>query len=265
MSERLNLVLHCGAAAVEPHQLDEVQLPPIKRNSDGHVTFQPVSHLTVRNRIRESVSDLLTADDVVHWGDVIRDEAQGMTNDGARAFGMMEVRPQGGDRPDDKRGLMIGWRNSHDQSFASAVAMGSRTFICDNLAWSGEIQVSRRHTRHIIRDLPEVISRAVGQLLQASQRQEEFYQRMEGHHVGRVRVNDTLVEAMRSKAIANASIPKVLKEYESKKHCEMHGVDTAWSLFNAFTEIAKNDPVTTSMKRTQRLHGVFGKLVGVAS
>ena len=87
---------------------------------------------------------------------------------------------------------------------------------------------------------------------------------MEERNVGRVEVNDTLVEAMKAQAITNASIPKVLKEYESESHREMHGADTAWSLFNAFTEVSKADPVTTAMKRTQRLHGVFGKLVGVS-
>ena len=137
-------------------------------------------------------------------------------------------------------------------------------FVCDNLSFSGEVNVSRRHTRHIVRDLPEVIARAIGQLLNESHRQAETFDRMEKYRLGSMLVNDTLVEAMKSKAIANASIPKVLAEYESDKHKEMHGADTAWSLFNAFTEISKQDPATLAMKRTQRLHGVFGKLVGVA-
>ena len=251
------LVLHCGAQAVEPSELDNVALPPIKRNAQGHVTFQPVSHYTLLKRLQDALGQA---------GSTIVDQAQGMTKDGQRAFGMLEVLPEGGgDRQQDaKRGLMVGWRSSHDQSFAAAVAMGSRVFNCDNLAWSGEIQVSRRHTRHIVRDLPEVISRAVGKLLQASHRQEAAFQRMEEYGIGRVAVNDTLVEAMKAQAITNASIPKVLKEYESETHREMHGADNAWSLFNAFTEISKADPVTTAMKRTQRLHGVFGKLVGVS-
>lgn len=250
------LVLHCGAESVEPHELDNVALPPIKRNAQGHVTFQPVSHYTLRNNLWDSLNNA---------GSLVIDQAQGMTHDGQRAFGMMEVQPGGSEvLADAKRGLMVGWRSSHDQSFAAAVAMGGRVFVCDNLSWSGEIQVSRRHTRHIVRDLPEVISRAVGKLLQASHRQEEAFQRMEERNVGRVEVNDTLVEAMKAQAITNASIPKVLKEYESESHREMHGADTAWSLFNAFTEVSKADPVTTAMKRTQRLHGVFGKLVGVS-
>jgi len=268
MTDKLNLMLHCGADYVRPAQLDEVDLPPIKRNEKGFVTFQPVSHLSVRNRIREAITTVCSRDGM-DVDDAISAEAQGMTRDGARAFGMMEVRPPGLDRWKDgregKRGLMIGWRNSHDQSFASACALGSRTFICDNLAWSGEVMVSRRHTRHIIRDLPEVISRAVGQLLQAGERQEDLYRRMEEKEVGRLRINDTLVEAMRVKAITNSAIPKVLAEYESDSHREMHGAGTAWSLFNAFTEVSKADPVTTAMKRTQRLHGVFGAFVGLAS
>ena len=262
---RLNLMLHCGAAAVETTELDQVQLPPIKRNSEGHITFQPVSHETVRLRIKMALVEALDEN-----GSVVA-EAQGMTNDGQRAFGMMQVHhPTLGTtgwqqaRGVRRTGLVVGWRNSHDQSFASAIAMGAGVFVCDNLSFSGEVNVSRRHTRHIVRDLPEVIARTIGKLLNESYRQAETFDRMEKKHVGRVLVNDTLVEAMKSKAIANASIPKVLDEYESDKHKEMHGADTAWSLFNAFTEISKKDPAALAMKRTQRLHGVFGKLVGVA-
>ena len=266
---RLNLMLHCGASAVETQELDRVELPPIKRNSQGHITFQPVSHEPVRVRIKEALTSSL--DDQL----AVVAEAQGMTHDGQRAFGMMQVhhpsindtqrKPGTFTQEVQRSGLVIGWRNSHDQSFASAVAMGAGVFVCDNLSFCGEVKVSRRHTRHIVRDLPEVIARAVGRLLAVNHRQQEFFNQLERFPIHRPLVNDTLVEAMRTKAIPNASIPKVLAEYESEKHKEMHGTKSAWSLFNAFTEVSKNDTPTLAMKRTQRLHGVFGKLLSRAS
>ena len=61
-------------------------------------------------------------------------------------------------------GLVIGLRNSHDKSFPSALALGNRVFVCDNLAFSGEIKLSRKHTKNISRDLPGLVTKAVGRL-----------------------------------------------------------------------------------------------------
>ena len=259
MTKRLNLMLHCGAQAVEPEQLDHVELPPIKRNERGHITYQPVSHGAVRAEIHRALNGQGLE------GPVVVAEAQGMTEDGQRAFGMIQVDVDRLDVAKQKTGLIVGWRNSHDQKFASALAMGAGVFVCDNLSFSGEVRVTRRHTRFIRRDLPGVISNAVGKLLAARHHQQRLFEAMEQTQLGRYRLNDTLVESMRVGAIPNASIPKVLAEYESDHHREMHGGGTAWSLFNAFTEVSKKDPVTTAMKRTQKLHGVFGSLCGLAS
>ena len=272
MSKPINLILHCGASAVKnPETLASVQLPPVKRNDRGRITDQPISHLTVRNQIREALTNNHAK---------VTEEAQGMTNDGARAFGIMAIdqspnypsvkwgnlREDLADQPSkNERVLVVGWRNSHDHKFAQGIAMGSAATVCDNLCFSSEVVVKRRHTRHIMRDLPHVINRAVGRLLHNSRRQEMAFRAMEYTTVNRVNVNDTLVRAMVAKAIPNAAIPKVLAEYQSETHREKHGADTAWSLWNAFTEIYKSDPLPTVMKRSQALHGVFHQLCGIKS
>src|SRR5262249_51585397 len=78
-------------------------------------------------------------------------EGHGLWRDGQRYFGLMEVR--NGSNADDF-GLVVGLRNSHDKSFPAALALGSRVFVCDNLAFSGEVKLSRKHTTYIWRDLP---------------------------------------------------------------------------------------------------------------
>ena len=53
-------------------------------------------------------------------------------------FGLLEVcngRPQG------DHGLVVGVRNSHDQSFPASIALGSAVFVCDNLSFCGEITI----------------------------------------------------------------------------------------------------------------------------
>ena len=60
--------------------------------------------------------------------------------------------------------LVVGLRNSHDHSFCLGVSLGSRVFVCDNLAFSGEVRVARKHTNRIAFDLPKLVNGAVGLL-----------------------------------------------------------------------------------------------------
>jgi hypothetical protein len=57
----------------------------------------------------------------------------------------------------------VGIRNSHDKTFPAGLVAGTKVFCCDNLAFSGEVQISRKHTRFAERDLTHLTARAVGQ------------------------------------------------------------------------------------------------------
>jgi hypothetical protein len=47
---------------------------------------------------------------------------------------------------------MVGLRNSHDRKFPVGVSFGSRTFVCDNLAFSGDHAIKRKHTANVKRE-----------------------------------------------------------------------------------------------------------------
>jgi hypothetical protein len=46
-------------------------------------------------------------------------------------------------------------------------------FVCDNLAFSAEIIIARKHTVFIERDLPQLVSAAMGRLGEVRQHQDE--------------------------------------------------------------------------------------------
>lgn len=60
---------------------------------------------------------------------------------------------------------ILGLRNSHDKTFPAGIIAGLSVFICDNLGFSGEVKLARKHTTHIIRDLPRLVQSAVGKLM----------------------------------------------------------------------------------------------------
>lgn len=55
---------------------------------------------------------------------------------------------------------MVGLRNSHDKRFLVGISFGSRVFVCDNLAFTGDHVVKRKHTANLKRDLPGLVHRA---------------------------------------------------------------------------------------------------------
>jgi len=60
--------------------------------------------------------------------------------------------------------LAIGLRNSYDRSLSASLTAGSRVFVCDNLAFSGEADAARKHTVNIFRDLPDLIYRMLSKV-----------------------------------------------------------------------------------------------------
>ena len=60
---------------------------------------------------------------------------------------------------------VLGVRNSNNKRFPAGLVMGIAPFVCDNLCFFGEVEVSRRHTKNIMSDLPERIKTRLDQLI----------------------------------------------------------------------------------------------------
>jgi hypothetical protein len=67
-----------------------------------------------------------------------------MNSAGSRLFGVWDI-------ADAKNGMAsaIGFRNATDKSMAVGITVGTRVFVCDNLAISGDFIAFRRHTAGI--------------------------------------------------------------------------------------------------------------------
>ena len=95
---RANLCLHCGANKIEREQLGTVATP------ERTATWVPIPH----HRLLAGVQDSLTRS-----GLHVVTEAHGLSKDGNRYFGLLQV--ANGTNPDGF-GLVVGVRNSHDKS-----------------------------------------------------------------------------------------------------------------------------------------------------
>ena len=142
-----NLILHCGGAHVDREQLALVKTP------EATDTWTPIAH----SAFIDQVESALTAQKMT-----IVSQAHALAREGGEYFGLLQV--ANCKSTGDEYAYVIGTRNSHTRRFTCGLAVGAQVFICDNLGFSSEITVARKHTTHILRDLPILTTRAIGML-----------------------------------------------------------------------------------------------------
>jgi hypothetical protein len=243
----LNLVLHCGGQHVEREMVEHAPTPAASS------TWVPVPH----HRMLEQVEETLTGN-----GMTIVNQAHALWHDGLRYFGLLEV--TNGFSSDDY-GLVIGLRNSHDKTFPAAIALGNAVFICDNLAFSAEVTIARRHTRFIERDLPRVVHTAVGRLSDMRGKQDERIRTYKETELNDPVAHDLVIRAVDANVLPVTQLPAVLHEWRAPRHEEFTADGkTAWRLFNAFSETWKGRNLAALPRRSQALHGLLDSACGLA-
>jgi hypothetical protein len=211
----------------------------------------PVAH----HRLLDEVESTLLASGLRVVG-----EAHALWHEEQRYFGLLEV--ENSDSHADY-GLVIGLRNSHDKSFPAAIALGSAVFICDNLAFSGEVTIARRHTRFIERDLPRVVHTAVGRLADLRGQQDERIETYKQTPLVDRTVHDLVVRAIDANVLPVTQLPTVLAEWRTPR-CSEFAAPTVWRLFNAFSESWKGRTLAALPRRSQALHGLLDVVCGLA-
>ena len=240
-----NLCLHCGTNRVERAAIEAVTTP------EATETWQPISHWEFLGGVQASLE---TA------GLSVVSESHALGHGGDRYFGLLQV--ANGSNPDDY-GLVVGVRNSHDKSFPASLALGSSVFVCDNLAFSAEVKLARKHTINIRHDLPSVIQRAVGRLGDLRNEQDGRYNAYKALGINDATAHDLIVRAIDARVLPVTKLPEVLHEWREPRHVEF-SPRNVWSLFNAVTEISKGN-LELLPRRTQALHGLMDAACGLVA
>ncbi len=88
------------------------------------------------------------------------------------------------------------------------------------------------------------------------QRQDEEIQDMKATAMGPERAHHFMVEAVRRAILPASRLPKVLHAWKEPRHDEFRS-RSAWSLFNAFTEVLKDNGPRAQMEGSLRLSALF--------
>lgn len=247
--QKVNLILHCGASAVSRQQVDETITPT------PTATWHPIPHTALITQVE---SALQTANMRVV------EQAHALTRDGKRYFGLMQV--ANCTTAGEDFSYVLGLRNSSDRSFPAGLVVGASVFVCDNMSFSGEIKIARKHTSHIMRDLLRLTIGAIGLLSEKWNTMATRIATYKTTEMSDMQAHDFVVRALDAGAVTVTQIPGILTEWRTPRHPEFSANGkTAWRLFNAVTESHKSIALHQLAPRSIRLHGLMDSQVGLVT
>ncbi len=242
------LMLHRGSNLVGREEVGRVATP------DRTATWMPIPHAAFLDGVQSALE---------RAGLKVSVEQHALAREGNRMFSLLRL-TDGSDARDFA--LTVGVRNSHDRSFPAGLVIGASVFVCDNLSFSGEVKLARKHTVHIARDLPQLIDVSVGKLGDLRRSQQARFDAYKQHELTDTAAHDLLVQVLDARVLPITKIPLALKEWRTPRHPEFReGGKTAWRLFNAVTEAAKGGDIQILPRRTQALHGLLDAACGLAT
>jgi hypothetical protein len=228
-------MLHVNAKPVEYDALRELETPA------ATATHVPIPHFRVVDLIKSTLG---------MYGHEVTAENHGVTEDGARYFGLLSLRS-----PHTGHEDTCGIRNSHDKSFPVGVGFGSRVFVCDNLSFMADHVIKRRHTANLKSALPGIIGELIEPLTEHREAQAKTFQRYKQVMLTNEAADHAIMTMYRDGIINVQRIADVAQEWDAPRFPNLEQ-RTAWRLFNAVT-FALNGRVMDKPDATPRLHQII--------
>lgn len=208
-------------------------------------SFMPIPHHTLVTMTRKAIEDA---------GLTIVEEEHSLSRGGLRYFGGFAVTGKGIDG--EGRQVVIGLRNAHDKSFAAAICIGNRMLVCENLCFSSDVKLARRHTLNILTDLPRVLADAVARVVSHWNDMTQRIDRYKATPITNEQAENLLVKLLDAKALPARDFYNTVLEFRKPRHAEFEG-NHLWNLYNAVTESLKTGDLTKLPYRTMTMQSIF--------
>ena len=245
------LMLHCGAEQITRNELANVL--PI--NGAMGARHNPVPYIDF---VERSIYELEKV------GFKIKSEGYGVTKQGARMFGLLEL-----ESPYSDYAPMYGFRGSYDQTLPRQGVFGSTVFVCDNLMLNGAIEFKTKQTTNINERLPALIHDSIVKLPEMMENQHKQFQAYKEIEINPRHGDAAIIELVRRKVLTPSQVGRTIAEWDTPKHEEhaQYG-NSLWRLMNAVTEAIKpanedNAAVLGNMARTGGLTKFLDEIVKV--
>lgn len=202
-------------------------------------SFHPVHHRQVLDAIRSGV--VATGLEIVKTDYVL-------ANNGNRMFGVWDL--SGGS---DELCWSIGIRNSMDKSMALGITAGTRVFVCENLAFSGEFVEFRKHTKGLVYDELEFMAyRAMKKMVANLAKFQAWHEGLKNFSLAEWDAKILLVEIMTQNIIPPSKFGRFNELY-------FGGVydPTLWGFHETVTDVLRDNNLMILPKKNRMLNGVL--------
>src|SRR3990167_4841085 len=232
-----NLMLHSGARIVT---LEEAANVPLPEKTDS---YTPLSHYdmitTVKTLTEKLVGETGSPSLALH-------------KKGRQLFGII---PVAGDEAGGWQ-FTVGFRNSYDKSMAAGICFGSRVFVCDNLAFAGEVVILRKHTTHIIKDLQSELCNKLMEASGAREALKSTYTRLLATPVTREAMAETIGVAALNKVLMPTQVSEAIRQINSSEHFKD---ETAFALYNHGTYALKGNHLHNMLQKSVAWHNLISQ------
>ena len=249
----MTLIMHRGGYSASLSDVTNVETPR------PTATHYPISHRLFLDTILEALA---------YHGYAITHQQHGlMGKAGEDYFGVITLDRTG---PCGSYSHVLGLRNSHRCKFSAQAILGSRVFVCDNLAFRASdaiVRFSRKHTAFIMRDFPRLCIDKVAELPGYFADTEQQITRWQHCYLGtdpeetRKNAADLCMKALVKGATNGRLLPRVWQEFQRSDGPGGHSClkdGSLWHLYNSFTEVEKtSESPAESQRRTARLSTIL--------
>jgi hypothetical protein len=235
------------------HQVDPVGLSECA-TPKGTTTWEPVKHGWLYLRVRDAIR--------AKGFRIGREDLQ-VNRDGKEFFGILNLEPPEG----LDWGLSVGIRNTNNKRASAGVCLGTNVIVCDNLQFTAEHVLLRKHHVGTYDVLDEGVIDIMRHLPEFQAKQEEKVAKMKARHISAMTRDHLLVNCMRVGAIRPTQVLPIIQEtkVQNSKNPDAFGT-TIWALYNGVTWVTKPDFLRnpdTAASRSIRMNREFHNLTVV--
>ena len=241
----MSLLLHCDARTNTLDAVNSVKPP------EQTETYTPVSHSELIHMVKGHAENTL-----LDLGYEFESEAYGLApqlgeNFGAKMFGVINYRSPS----IQEMALSVGIRNSYDQSLSVGVCMGAKVFVCDNLAFSGDIRITRKHTGDVL----GAVDTMIGEAMEVAPMRHRNLQE-DADLMKELEITDDQAYALLGVGYGRGVLaPRHLlrsREAWNKPPQDAFKDRNLWSLYNAMTEALKTATARNVLESHSRAHAL---------
>ena len=157
--------------------------------------------------------------------------------------------------------LCLGVKNSIDKSLACSICFGAKIIVSEANVFSGEIAISKKHTKNIMKSLDAGIHEALSHFEVFKAYQAKLFGDLTTTFIEDNIVHDVVIKSAKMDALPYSWIKKIIQEWENPTYATFNR-RSAWSLLNTILVVAKSsfekNPIVAS-QRTILLTSLFNQ------